>query len=155
MRDEGLMKTFGLAFGCLLLLHAAEAAGIDAESERQLREAEYVYVASARKDGTFGAAAEIWFFYHEGAVYVGTRPASWRVRRIRWGRPQAKIWLGKRDGPSFDATGSLVKDAAIEALLMKTFAEKYPSGWQRHEENFRKGFADGSRVIVKYALKTD
>lgn len=137
------------------VIAAAPAAGLDAEVERQLRAAEYVYVASERKGGGFGEPAEIWFLYHEGSVYVGTRPSSWRVRRIGWGRPQARIWVGKRDGPVLEATGSVVADPAIEALLMKTFAEKYPAGWPRHEENFRKGFADGSRVIVRYALKGD
>lgn len=139
----------------LLPLWPIPAVGVSADTERQLREAEYVYIASARKDGSFGEAAEIWFLYRDGAVYVGTRPSSWRARRIEWGRPQARIWVGKRDGLQLEATGAVVRDAEIEKLLMETFAEKYPGGWPRHEENFRKGFADGSRVIVKYVLKTD
>lgn len=133
-----------------LCSHAPSAGAVGAEVETRLRNAEYVYISSTRKDGSLGKPAEIWFFYHDGAVWVGTRPESWRVKRIKWGRPAAKIWVGERDGPSFAATGEIVDDDATEALLMKTFAEKYPGGWQSHAENFRKGFADGSRVLVKY-----
>lgn len=131
-------------------LVAASAAAISAETEELLKKSEYVYISSTRKDGTLGKPAEIWFHYHDGAVWVGTRPESWRVKRIRWGRPAAKIWVGKPDGPSFAATGEIVDDDEAEALLMKTFAEKYPAGWKSHAENFRKGFADGNRVLVKY-----
>jgi hypothetical protein len=84
---------------------------------------------------------------------VGTRPTSWRVKRIEWGRPDAKIWVGSRDGPSFEATGAVVKDPALYDRLYEVFAKKYPDGWKRHEEGFRKGFQDGSRVLVAYTPK--
>ncbi len=136
-------------------MSACTATTMSRDIEGQLRKSEYVYISSTRKDGTLGEAAEIWFLYHRGAVYVGTRPTSWRVKRINAGRPRAKIWVGKRDGPSFWATGKLVDDDAIEALLMSTYAEKYPDGWKKYAENFRKGFVDGSRVVVKYSPTGD
>ncbi len=134
-----------------IFLGASPAMGLPADVEKLLADSEYVYIASTRKDGTLGQAAEIWFFYHEGSVYVGTPPSSWRVRRIKWGRNAARIAVGTAKGPAFSAMGELVDDDTIEALLMDAFAKKYPDGWKRHEENFRKGFADGSRVIVKYS----
>ncbi len=134
-----------------LLLPGFAPAAPSAEIAKQLGEAEYVYVSSTRKDGSLGKAAEIWFLYSDGAVYVGTRPTSWRVKRIKAGRTKAKIWVGKQNGPSFEATGQLVKDAALEKLMLETFAKKYPKGWERHAEGFEKGFQDGSRVIVKYS----
>ena len=137
------------------LLVARTASAISPALEKELQSAEYVYISSTRKDGSLGEAAEIWFFYHQGAVYVGTKQTTWRVRRIVAGRPDAKIWVGKRDGTSFAATGELIDDDALEALLMKTFAAKYPEGWKRYAENFRKGFEDKSRVIVKYTAKAD
>ena len=147
------MKNLIAGVFALLVSLPSSVTALSAEIEEQLTKAEYVYIASTRKDGGLGEAAEIWFLYHEGAVYVGTRPTSWRVKRIQWGRPAAKIWVGKRDGPSFEASGELVDDDAIEALLMNTFATKYPKGWPKYAENFRNGFADGSRVIVKYVPK--
>jgi len=115
-----------------------------------LQSSKYVYIASTRKDGALGKPAEIWFLYHQGAVYVGTMPTSWRVRRIKAGRPQAKIWVGKPDGPAFAARGEVVKDAAVEQVMLETFAKKYPDGWPKYAEKFRAGFKDGSRVLVKY-----
>lgn len=134
----------------LLLLPLAAVAELPKDVQQQLAASKFIYISSTRKDGTLSTPAEIWFLWHDGAVYVGTRPTSWRVRRIQAGRPQAKIAVGKVDGPSFTATGSLVTDPAIEALLMKTYAEKYPDGWSTHADNFRQGFKDRSRVVVKY-----
>ncbi len=91
--------------------------------------------------------------YHDGAVYVGTRPNSWRVRRIKAGRPEAKIAVGSVDGPSFTATGTLSNDASVQELMLKEYAKKYPQGWETHEQSFRQGFKDGSRVLVKYVPK--
>jgi hypothetical protein len=72
------------------------------------------------------------------------------VKRIKAGRPQAKIWVGKADGPSFVATGALVDAAPIEGVLFETFAKKYGEHWKSYEERFRSGFKDGSRVLVRY-----
>ncbi len=141
---------------CVVLVVACSAApgwSLASEIAKLLGESQYVYIASTRKDGSLGKAAEIWFLYHEGAVYVGTSPASWRVRRIRWGRPQAKIWVGKTDGPSFAARGEVVEDDKIEQLMLDRYAEKYPEGWPRHAASFRDGFASGKRVVVKYVAQ--
>lgn len=132
------------------LLPGSSAAALSADIAKQLGQAEYVYISSTRKDGTLGQPAEIWFLYHAGAVYVGTRPTSWRVKRIQAGRTKAKISVGKQNGPSFLASGQLVKDPALEKLMLETFAKKYPQGWGRHAEGFAAGFQNGSRVIVKY-----
>lgn len=134
----------------LLLLPLAAPAELPKDVQQQLATAKFIYIQSTRKDGSLSAPAEIWFLWHDGSVYVGTRPTSWRVRRIQAGRPQAKIAVGKPDGPSFTATGSLVNDPKIEELIMKTYAEKYPDGWKSHADNFREGFKDRSRVVVKY-----
>lgn len=135
------------------LLSWTAAAALSPDLQKALADNTYVYLSSARKDGSFGTPAEIWYMYHDGAVYVGTRPTSWRVRRIKAGRPAAKIAVGSANGRSFAATGSLVNDAAMQELLLKTFAQKYPERWPSHEKNFRDGFKDGSRVLVKYVPK--
>lgn len=126
------------------------AAALSAAQNELLTASPYVYIASQRKDGSFGKPAEIWFLFHDGAVWVGTRPESWRAKRIRAGRPQATIAIGKVDGPSFKAKGEIVKDPKMEEVLFKTFASKYPQGWPKHEQGFRSGFKDGSRILIKY-----
>ena len=137
----------------LCLLPCAVLADLSPDLQKALDNSQYVYISSTRKDGSLSKPAEIWFIYHDGAVYVGTRPSSWRVRRIKAGRPAAKIAVGKVDGPSFMATGSVVNDPSVQELMLKTYARKYEGAWQTHEESFRQGFKDGSRVLVRYAPK--
>lgn len=142
-----------LAFGLLLTTGCRPAHADSALTEAQrddLANSRYVYISSQRKGGNFGSPAEIWFLFHDGAVWVGTTPNSWRARRIKAGRPDAKIAVGKVDGPSIKAKGAIVKDAAVEELMFKTFASKYPEGWPKHEQKFRDGFKDGSRILIKY-----
>jgi hypothetical protein len=134
----------------LLLLPLAAPAELPKDVQQQLASEKYVYVSSTRKDGSLSTPAEIWFMWHDGAVYVGTRPTSWRVKRLKAGRPQAKIAVGSAAGPSFMANGSLVADPAVQALMLETYAKKYPEGWQKYADSFRDGFKDGSRVLVKY-----
>ena len=121
-----------------------------AEITGALASAKYVYISSTRKSGALSKPAEIWFMYRNGAVYVGTPPTSFRAKRIKAGRAQAKIAVGKPDGPSFTATGAIVKDPEAEQALLDTYAKKYPDGWAQFEKKFRDGFKDGTRVLIKY-----
>jgi hypothetical protein len=143
-----------LAVGAMLAVimpSAPVAAGtLTSETEAALRTSPYAYIATQRKDGTFGTPAEIWFMYRDGAVWVASPPATWRAKRIHAGRPAARIAVGRRDGPSFRAIGSIVKDPAMYTALCDAYAEKYKDGWARWAERFRTGLADGSRVLIKY-----
>ena len=137
----------------VLALVAGARAGLSPEIDHALRDAKYVYIRSERKSGELGKAAEIWFYYDGKAVYVGTPPTSWRVRRIKKGRPKARIAVGKADGPAFDARGEVVHDGAVEQRLMDEYARKYPEGWSRFADKFRDGFKSGERVLVRYTPK--
>lgn len=148
-----LMHASAALLLCLLLPWPAPGA-LSPDIQKALESGQFVYISSTRKDGSLSRPAEIWYMYHDGAVYVGTRPNSWRVRRIKAGRPDAKIAVGKVDGPSFVATGSLPNDPAMQELMLKEYAKKYPQGWETHEQSFRQGFKDGSRVLVKYVPKS-
>ena len=137
--------------GLALVLAATARAALPSDVDAALRQATYVYVQSERKTGEWSKPAEIWFHYEDGKVYVATRPTSWRVRRLGWKRTRARIAVGKVDGPSFEATGELVKgDAALEGRLMADYAKKYPDGWTKFEQAFRDGFKSGERVLVRY-----
>ena len=136
-----------------LALATSALAALSPELDRALRDAKYVYIQSERKSGEQGKAAEIWFYYDGKDVYVGTAPTSWRVRRIKHGRPKARVAVGKADGPTFEARGEVVHDAAIEQQLMDAYAKKYPEGWTRFADKFRDGFKSGERVLVRYTPK--
>ena len=151
MRD-GRGRAVG-AIALVLCLAGTTLAGLTPALDKALHEAKYVYIQSERKGGDLGKAAEIWFFYEDGAVYVGTRPTSFRVRRIKATRTRARIAVGKADGPAFDAVGELVKDPAREQKMLAAYAVKYPDGWKTYEAQFRDGFASGDRVLVRYRPK--
>ena len=149
-------RQFGRWLAVALLFSAGAGAArsfagtLAPEIEKGLRESKYVYIATERKSGSFGTPAEIWFLYHEGAVWVASPTTTWRAKRIRAGRTKAKIAVGNAGGPSFDATGSIVKDETVYQVMFRTFAEKYPEGWPKYEQRFRDGLKDGTRVLIKY-----
>ena len=126
------------------------AASYSAEVEEALKTSTYAYIASERKSGEFGTLAEIWYMYHDGLVWVGTPKTTYRAKRILAGRTKAKVALGKKDGPAFDAKASIVDDPKLNEVLFENLAKKYPSGWKSFESGFRDGFKDGSRVLIKY-----
>ena len=140
-----------------VLVLSSVATRVDADLSPEIKAAltnsTYVYIASTRKNGGLSKPAEIWFLYRDGAVYVGTPRTTFRARRIKAGRTQAKIWVGKADGPAFMATGAIVNDAAAQQAMLEAYAKKYPDGWSKFEEKFRAGFKDGSRVLIKYTPK--
>ena len=126
------------------------AAAVSPEIEHLLATSEFVYISSTRKDGTLSRKAEIWFTWHDGSVWVGTRPDSWRAKRIRWKRPMATIWVGSPAGPSIRARGELVTDPARYDMLCRDYGVKYPARWPRWEASFREGLASGDRVLIRY-----
>jgi hypothetical protein len=140
-----------LAAVVALTVAAATWAALPPDLDKALRDAKYVYIQSERKGGEWSKTSEIWFYYDGTAVWVGTRPTSWRVKRIKAGRKKARIAVGKPDGPHFDTVGELKQDPAAEEKLMGELARKYPDGWGKHAEGFRSGFKSGERVLVRYA----
>ena len=136
---------------CAVLCTSGVSAGeLSADIKTALSSSKYVYISSTRKGGSLSKPAEIWFLYHNGVVYVGTPPTSWRARRIKVGRTQAKIAVGKPDGPSVTATGAIVNEPDVYPVMFEAYAKKYADGWSKFEEKFRTGFKDGSRVLIKY-----
>ena len=134
----------------LALPGGARAAVLSPALVKDLDAATYVYVQSERKSGAWSAPAEIWFFRDGDAVVVGTKPTSWRVKRILAGRTKARIAVGSATGPAFEATGAVVKDPALAAKLLAAYATKYPDRWPKYADDFRNGLADGNRVLVRY-----
>ena len=148
MQNLSIRIALALIASALLLSPSAGQAELTPAVVKQLEDSKYVYIASMRKDGTLGKPAEIWFLYSKGAVYVASPYTAWRVRRIKAGRPQAQISVGKVDGDSFMATGQLVDDPEALQMLIKTYAEKYPEpdGWPKHGDSFRANF----KALIKY-----
>lgn len=136
--------------GILAWMPFSQATALTSEVQGALDSSKHVYIASTRKDGSLGRPAEIWFMHYQGAVWVATPKTTWRVKRIQAGRDQAKIWVGKPDGPAFAAKGSIVEDSEVQEALFGTYAKKYPEGWSSYEKVFREELQSGARVLIKY-----
>lgn len=149
-RQRTATLTATTALVAVVLALPVSAHALSADLEAALKANTYVYIATERKDHSLGKPAEIWFLFHQGAVWVASPPTTWRVKRIKAGRTKVKIAVGNPDGPSFRATGSLSKDTSVHEVMFKTFAEKYKDRWKGYEQRFRDGLKDGSRVLIKY-----
>jgi hypothetical protein len=143
---------------CSIVLLVAAAApaqagtALPADIVSRLESDPFVYISSTRKSGELGTPAEIWFAWDGSTLVVGTPPTSYRVRRIRAGRPQARIWVtGAGKGPWFDATGAVDDAPAAQESMIAAFRKKYGERFAgKWEENFRTGFKNGTRVLVRY-----
>jgi len=136
--------------GTFLFASPQRSTALSTDQQKALDSAKYVYIQSTRKDGKLGKPAEIWFFRHNDAVWVCSPTTTHRVKRIKAGQTKAKIAIGKPDGPSFNAKGSIVKDPEVNKVMFESFAKKYSDGWSSYEKQFKDGLADGSRTLVKY-----
>jgi hypothetical protein len=95
---------------------------------------------------------------------VNTASDRWKARSVRQGLDRARIWVGDfgrwkrplgtnedfRNGPSFDARADLVSEARVLDQLLALYEEKYPNEIGKWHDPMRQGFADGSRVLVRY-----
>ena len=149
------MRRYTWMFAAVVLFmgsftHLAHGGSLSPELQKALESSKYVYVQSTRQNGELSKAAEIWFMYHDGAVWVCTPTTTHRVKRIQAGKTEAKVAVGKPDGPSFMTKSSLVKDPEVNKVLFETFAKKYADGWSSYEKQFKEGLANGSRTLVKY-----
>ena len=130
--------------------------------DKALAESALVYLTPLHADGRESSCqSEIWFAALEGDVYVVTEASTWRARAIGKGLEGARIWVGdlgnwRRTGgryrnlPSYTAQASRVDDAERHAVVLESFAGKYVREWRPWGSRFRKGLADGSRVMLRY-----
>jgi len=84
-RSRWLLFFAALVIGMSSFTIPAQSASLSAEQQTSLEHSKYVYIQSARKDGSLGKAAEIWFFPYKGAVWVCSPVTTHRVKRIQAG----------------------------------------------------------------------
>lgn len=130
-----------------------------------LEKSGFVYVSPLLGDGSESTChGEVWYGWIDSAVYLTTSPTSWKARAAARGL-DARIWVGDhglwkrplgrneafRAAPHFDARVKAVKDAAAHAELMRIFARKYGAEFTgTWKPRMEKGYADGSRVLLRY-----
>lgn len=160
-----------LAWPLLRPAWAAEAGapersgGLPAETLRALEKSEFAYVSPLRSDGSESTChGEVWYAWLDGAVVLNTATTTWKARSLARGLDRARIWVGNhgtwkralgrnedfRKAPSFDAKAALVKDDALIDRLLGVYDTKYPDEIGEWRERMRKGYFDGSRLVIRY-----
>jgi hypothetical protein len=126
-----------------------------------LAESPLVYVSPLQLDGSESHChGEVWFVPDGSDLLVVTARDRWKARAVRNGLRRTRLWVGDfgvwtqserfKTGPSFLAEASFeTGPEAIESAL-KAFGHKYTREWGKWEPRFRKGLADGSRVLIRY-----
>jgi len=150
------------ALGVATWLPAAGAMSLPAATVTALEESDLVYVTALKAGGSEGKChAEVWFAHADGVPWVVTDAKSWRVRAIRAGNDQVRVWVGDhgqwkdagdtyRQSPTFTARGAIVSDAATHARILEVFGSKYRLEWLVWGPRFRDGLAEGSRKLLRY-----
>ncbi len=155
----------GFLGGSLVALLAPSALVRAAELERALEDSGFVYVSPLRSDGAESTChGEVWYGWIDGSVVLITGSERWKARSVRKGLDRARIWVGDhgrwkkligtneefRKAPRFDARAEIVKDDALLDRLLAIYEKKYPEEIADWRDRMRQGYADGSRVLVRY-----
>ena len=129
---------------------------------RALDASPLVYVSPLRKNGSESRChGEVWFFHDKGDVVICTDEDRWKSEAIKKGMDRARIWVGDhgpvkrseerfRTAPTLLAKAEFDRDRAAFDRLLAAFGKKYPDEWGRWKSRFEGGYADGSRVLIRY-----
>lgn len=130
-----------------------------------LEKSPYVYVSPLLEGGRESTChGEVWFAWLDGAAVVTVSSDGWKARALARGLDRARLWVGDhgrwkrlgivneafRKGPQLDARVEKSTDAELSERLLERYAAKYPNEIGRWRDSMRKGFADGSRTLLRY-----
>jgi len=163
---RGFLHALTVAAATLLLppgrLRADQAFALPDATRAALEKSRLIYLSPLRSDGTESEChGEVWYAQDGADLLVVTATDRWKALAVRRGLDRARIWVGdfgqwkKSDGRFKTGPSFLVKarfdagDSVIEAALA-AFGAKYSDEWGKWEPRFRKGLADGSRVLIRY-----
>ncbi len=158
------------ALSGVVLLPASLARSRDAEfrvskaAQAAIETSKLIYITPVKSDGKESAChAEVWFYADGADLLVVTKQALWRSQAIQRGLDRARIWVGDhgvwkssdgafRNAPSFLAQAEHISgDAQAVGRTLKAMGAKYADeGWSTYGPRFKKGLADGSRVLLRY-----
>jgi len=155
------------ATGAVLLmppenLHADELFALPDPTRAALDESPLIYLSPLRSDGTESTChGEVWYVQDGAELLVVTAADRWKALAVRRGLDRARIWVGDfgrwkksdgryKTGPTFLARARFDEDDSVIESALADFGKKYPDEWNKWEPRFRKGLADGSRVLIRY-----
>jgi hypothetical protein len=158
------------ALSGVVLLPASLARSRDTEfrvskaAQAAIETSKLIYITPVKSDGKESAChAEVWFYADGADLLVVTKQELWRSQAIQRGLDRARIWVGDhgvwkssdgafRNAPSFLAQAEHISsDAQAVGRTLKAMGAKYADeGWSTYGPRFKKGLADGSRVLLRY-----
>ena len=127
-----------------------------------IRDSALIYLTPIQSNGDESSCqSEVWFVHDGTDMYVCTSSKSWRAQAPARGLNRARVWVGdlgswKRSNgkykelPHLEAEATVVSDDATTQKALDLFGDKYPVQWIVFESRFRKGLANGSRVMLRY-----
>lgn len=145
--------------------HHAEKPAKTQTLESLLEGSEFVYISPLDSQGEESRChGEVWYGWLDRGVVIVTSRETWKARSLARGRDRARIWVGNygrvkgllganeafRKARHFDALASEVKDAAVLERLITLYETKYPREIAKWRDKFRSGYADGSRMLIRY-----
>lgn len=143
-------------------LGADEGFALPVATRAALDESPLVYLSPLRSDGSESTChGEVWFVLDADELLIVTAAERWKALALGRGLDRARFWVGDfgrwkrsagrfRTGPSFLAKARFEADASVAERALAAFGKKYPDEWGKWEPRFRKGLADGSRVLIRY-----
>jgi hypothetical protein len=165
---RGFLRASTAASAALLLppgrLRADEAFALPDETRAALAQSPLIYLSPLRSDATESRChGEVWFVQDGAELLVVTASDRWKAVAVRRGLDRARIWVGDfgrwkksdgryKTGPTFLARGRFDAESSVIAAALQAFGAKYPDEWGKWEPRFRKGLADGSRVLIRYRV---
>jgi len=144
---------------------ARRARAEESPLRRALESSPFVYVSPLRSDGSESSChAEVWYAWIDDAVVMTVSSDRWKARAIERGLARARIWVGDhgrwkgllsnnegfRSAPSFEAAGEKVRDEALLDRLLAAYETRYPVEIAQWRDKMRSGYADGTRVLLRY-----
>ncbi len=128
-----------------------------------VEETDLIYLTPLQSNGAESRCqAEVWFVPDGNDLLVVTAADAWRAEAVRQGLTSARIWIGDvgvwnsearyKALPEVMATGGLDEDPAAHEAALEKFGSKYRLEWVIWGPRFRKGLADGSRVLLRYQV---
>ena len=144
---------------------AEAATESDSPTQEQLDSSEFAYICPLRADGTESTChGEVWYGWIAKSIVIITSKDSWKARALARGQRRARIWVGNhgrwkglifrneafRKAPHFDFMGLPIKNDDLLERLLALYETKYPAEIADWRDRMRSGYADGSRVMIRY-----
>ena len=143
-------------------LHADEAFALPDATRAALEKSPLIYLSPLRSDGAESKChGEVWYVPDGADLLIVTATDRWKALAVRRGLDRARIWVGDfgrwkksdgrfKTGPTFVVKARFDAEESVVEAALAAFGAKYPDEWDKWEPRFRKGLADGSRVLIRY-----